>query len=326
MRGLLSLLLLLGFSNVFSQEIPEGFFEEDELELLEIADSAQSDKQRKVKKPWPTSFGDIFNTDKALMGKNVFSGSVSHSMGRVVYTDPITGQTQRAFRNAFVASFQVRFWKNLMANASLFAYYDRDIVEDVPWLADYFYSLKWFNWKPQTFSYGYENYVDNKFTDSPKRFLDKFLQGYYFVTWNHNLPKKWIDAIRLDVSTNFNITYHARYMAQYRNEVNDIMGLGKGGWGKAVTGLTLRYTIWLRIYLEFSAFYYPYDYNGGEVTQVQWDPDFTYGFGYFDWRPFRFSITYGNYVMNRFPFNEQKVKPEYGILDGDLRVSISWAW
>lgn len=322
--------------DMFTEEELRELFTEDEIEALRQQRQQQTEqpaeavtpdlsqpvpqqdapKDRKVRKPYPESFGDVFGTRKALMGKNVFSGSVGHSMGRLADLN-----MNFIFRNNFFANLQARIYKELIFTTSLFAFYDQDINTNVPWIADYFYGIKWFNWRPKTFSYGYENFVDNKY-DRPDKFGELFLQGFYFVSWNHNLPQKWIDAIRLDQSTNFNITYMVRYFAQYRDEMNTIHGLGKGGWGKAQVGVSMRYTIWKRIYLEAAAFYYP-DHTR---TQVMWDPDFTYGFGYFDYRAFRFSITYGNWVMNRFPFNRDDSQPPYGILDGDLRFTFNWAW
>lgn len=324
--------------DMFTEEELREMFTEDEIEALRQQRQQQKEPltvttdlsqpvpeqeapKTKVRKPYPESFGDVFGTRKALMGKNVFSGSVGHSMGRLVYIDITDGQEKMIFRNNFFANLQARIYKELIFTTSLFAYYNQDINTNVPWIADYFYALKWFNWRPKTFSYGYENYVDNKY-DRPDKFGKLFLQGFWFVTWNHNLPKKWIDAIRLDQSTNFNITYIARYFAQYRDEMDNVYGLGLGEWGKAQVGVSMRYTIWKRIYLEAAAFYYPDHTN----TQVAWDPDFTYGFGYFDYRAFRFSITYGNWVMNRFPFNKDPKQPTYGILDGDLRFTFNWAW
>jgi len=346
MRILLSFIILAACSltalgqdsplDMFTDEELREMFTEDEIEALRQqhqaeqpaqtvipdlsqAPPAQEAPKAKVRKPYPESFGDVFGTRKALMGKNVFSGSVGHSMGR------LTDMSENfIFRNNFFANLQARIYKELIFTTSLFAFYDQDINTNVPWIADYFYGIKWFNWRPKTFSYGYENFVDNKY-DRPDKFVELFLQGFYFVSWNHNLPQKWIDAIRLDQSTNFNITYMVRYFAQYRDPANVIYGLGKGGWGEAQVGVSMRYTVWKRIYLEAAAFYYP----DHERTQVMWDPDFTYGFGYFDYRAFRFSITYGNWVMNRFPFNPSKPEfpqPTYGILDGDLRFTFNWAW
>jgi hypothetical protein len=58
---------------------------------------------------------------------------------------------------------------------------------------------------------------------------------------------------------------------------------------------------------------------------MPWDPDYTYGFGYFDWRSFRLSLTYGNWAINRWP-GRKKVFEEYGFLDGQFRVIANWIW
>jgi len=267
------------------------------------------------------SLGDLLNTRKLLMGRNIIGGDLGHSMGRLVYVDQNDFQEKKILRSATMLNLRVKPWRELQFTGSFFAYHTKDIATNVPWIADYFYALKWSNWRPKTFSYGYENWMDNRF-DDPDGFGDKFLQGYWFVSWNHDLPENLTRRIRLDATSRVNVSYHARYFFQYRDEFNRIYGVGLDGWGKAMLGANVRWTIVKRIYVEAAAYYYPEQ----EVTQVMWDPDFTYGFGYFDWRPFRFSLTYGNWVMNRFPWNIQEVRPEYGILDGDLRFSFSWNW
>jgi hypothetical protein len=267
------------------------------------------------------SLGDLFGTRKLLMGRNIISGEVGQSVGRLVFYDVDEMREREALRNATMVGIRIKPWRELVFHTTLFAYYDKELPAKVPWVADYFYVLKWFNWRPRTFSYGYENFLDNRF-DAPERFKENFLQGYYFVSWNHDLPAKWTNAIRLDATTRVNITYHARYFLRYRDEANEVFGAGLGGWGKAMLGASMRYTFWKRLYVEAAAFAYP----DGAVTQVQWDPDYTYGFGYFDWRPFRFSLTYGNWVMNRFPWNQQETRPPYDIRDGDLRLTFNWSW
>jgi hypothetical protein len=50
--------------------------------------------------------------------------------------------------------------------------------------------------------------------------------------------------------------------------------------------------------------------------QANWDPDFTYSFGYDDWHPYTLSLVYGNYSGNRFSANadEPRTRLEQGTL------------
>ncbi|MFL5752299.1 MAG: hypothetical protein ACJ76F_02745, partial [Bacteroidia bacterium] len=62
-----------------------------------------------------------------------------------------------------------------------------------------------------------------------------------------------------------------------------------------------------------------------ETKKLPWDPDYSYGFGYFDWRNFRISLTYGNWAINRLPWN-RNYYPHYGFWDGNFRIVGNWIW
>ncbi len=47
----------------------------------------------------------------------------------------------------------------------------------------------------------------------------------------------------------------------------------------------MKYGIHKWLYVTTTAYYYPH-----RSQQQPWDPDFTYGFGYFDWHPRTFSL------------------------------------
>jgi hypothetical protein len=68
-----------------------------------------------------------------------------------------------------------------------------------------------------------------------------------------------------------------------------------------------------------------YYYFSPMFTQLPWDPDYSYGFGYFDWRSFRVSLTYGNWAINRFG-GKNKLYPTYNFLDGQFKVMVNWIW
>jgi len=249
-------------------------------------------------------------TKKPFFLKGVFSGNIGFQSGRLIYYDTDINNYKGIFRGAFTGTVNVKLYKQLQLSTTFFGNLQR---QNLPfWISDFFYSLKWFNWRPYTFSFGYENFVDNRFNENADDWGKKFLQGYFFVSFNQPLPKKWLEKIRLDQSTNFTITYMARYHYQYRDEMDNVLD------HKPVMMMSMRYTIWKRLFLEGGVYYYPI-----AKTKVAWDPDFTYGFGYFDWRPWRVSLTYGNWIGNRFKPGTKQL-PYYNILDGNLNLTFNY--
>jgi hypothetical protein len=245
---------------------------------------------------------NLFTTGK-------FSGSVGFLTGRLIYYDFSTNDFNTRVRYASITELRYRVYKELFISTTIFGNIDR---QNLPfWVSDYFYSIKWFNWRPHTLSFGYDNFIDNRFDDNSDFFVEKFLQGFMFVSYNLPLSKKWVNKIRLDESTNIMFTPAIRFHPTFRNEMNEILG------SRVVLNLNCRATIWKKIYGEFGLFYYP-----DITTRVAWDPDFIYGFGYSDWRPWKFSVTYGNWVANRF--NMQKEIPGYGFWDGNFSVLFNY--
>jgi hypothetical protein len=59
------------------------------------------------------------------------------------------------------------------------------------------------------------------------------------------------------------------------------------------------------------------------AQQQPWDPDFTYGFGYFDFHSGTFSVQYNNYSGNRFPWRHRGPHTGTFAYGG---ISISWGY
>lgn len=258
------------------------------------------------------NFRDVFHKDKYWLGKNRISGSISYNTGRVLIGN--NGYSQEEWRQAIGFSTRLRFWEQFSVNTTFFIDFNKKAT--ARWISDYSYTIGRYHWKPNKFNYGYENYLNNKYTDNLQEMGDKFLEGYYFLSYSNQLPEKIHKAIKLDESTNFKLVYFVRYSIRYRDEFNKIHFNG----GKTTLGIALRYTIIKNIYGEGAVYYYPEEYK-----RQPWDPDYTYGFGYFDWRSFRVSLTYGNWAINRWP-GEKTPYPKYGFLDGQFRIIGNWIW
>jgi len=248
------------------------------------------------------------------MGKNRISGNISYNTGRILISDK--DGIREEYRQAMAFSTRVRFFEEFSFNTTFFVDFNKRAA--ARWISDYSYTLGRYTWRPNKFNYGYENYLNNKYSDSFETMTEKFLEGYYFLSYHHNLSEKITKAIAFDKTTNIKFVYFTRYALKYRNEADVI----HGGFlnPKSIFGFSLRYTIFKNIYAESAVYYYV------EPAKRQlWDPDYTYGFGYFDWRSFRLSLTYGNWAVNRFT-GPPPVYSKYGFVDGQFRIIANWIW
>jgi hypothetical protein len=258
--------------------------------------------------------GDVLNAHSFLLGKSIISGNFSYTLGRMVFDE--NGSVRKEFRNTLGASFKIKLIEEWSLNASFYKHLNPNVYQK--WTADFFYSLKRFNWRPNTFSYGYENFANNRYTDDSQTLLDKMKLGYFFLSYQHNFPKKFLQKIKWDETTNISFNYLVRFSPYYFDSEQHILG----GWdnGKTSFGFSSRFTIVKNIFVEGAVYYYL-----DKRQQLPWDPDFTYGFGYFNWKAFKFSFTYGNWVINRFS-GKNPYHPSYGFEDGDFTVMFNWAW
>lgn len=256
-------------------------------------------------------FRDVFHNDKLLLGRNRIMGNISYNFGRVILSDgpKVYGE----YRNALGFFTRIRFFEEFSFNSNFYLDFNKKAA--ARWIADYNYSIGRYNWRPNKFNYGYENYINNKYTDRFETFIEKLQEGYYFVSYNYS-PQKIINKIRLDSTTYLKINPFIRYAIRYRDE-NEVVHYE----GKPTAGLSCRATLFRNIYVEGAVYYY-FD---PKYRQLPWDPDFTYGFGYFDWRSFRFSITYANWAVNRFPWKKTNY-PNYGFLDGNFKFVLNYIW
>lgn len=258
---------------------------------------------------------DVFHYDNLLLGKNRISGNISYNTCRVMVDDG--ERVHNEYRSAIGIFTRIRFFEEFSYNSTF--YKDFNPLAATRWISDYSYSIGRYNWRPKKFNYGYENYINNKYSDSYKTFSKKFMEGYYFVSYSHNLSDSLTKKIRLDSTTNVKLIYFTRYSIRYRDE-NEVVH-GSLFNGKPTMGAAIRATLFLNIYIESAVYFY---FNPA-VQKQPWDPDFTYGFGYFDWRSFRCSVTYGNWAVNRFPWNKSAY-PRYGFLDGNFKIAFNYIW
>ncbi|MDF2436652.1 MAG: putative exported protein [Bacteroidota bacterium] len=286
-----------------------------QIEVEEEPKRLYYERLRRVDNFWDMKdMRDVTHKDRFLMGKNRISGNITYNTQRIVLDN---GQElHNEYRSALGFFTRIRFFEQFSFNTTF--YYDFNPKAAAIWTSNYTYSIGRYNWKPYRFNYGYENYINNRYKDNIKEVGDKFLQGYYFLSFSHPLFDTVPKLFRIDESSSFKVTYFARYSIKYMDKFNHLNG-GLDN-GKFYFGAGMRYTIFKKLYVEGAVYYYP------EMSKKQpWDPDYSYGLGYFDWRSFRLSFTYGNWAVNRFPWNKMEYK-RYGFLDGNFRITFNWIW
>jgi hypothetical protein len=309
-RSKISLIIFTGFVFHFNKISAQIVIEEEpDRRYYEFA------TKRITKFKDMNNFRDVFHKDKYLMGKNRILGSFSYNTGRVLVTDK-EGKTYGEYRQALGIYARYRFFEQFSVNATF--YIDFNKKASARWTSDYSYTIGRYHWKPNKFNYGYENYLNNKYSDDLATLGEKFLEGYYFLSYGNQLSEKLRNAIKMDESTNVRFSYFVRYSIKYRDEFN----VTHGGIvsGKTTLGASMRYTIYKNVYIEGGVYYYT-----DPVKRQPWDPDYSYGFGYFDWRSFRISLTYGNWAINRWPGTKTPYK-DYGFLDGQFKIVANWIW
>lgn len=209
----------------------------------------------------------------------------------------------------FNLSLKYRILGNWFVSGSIPFYQDKDRQQ--PWNPDFTYCFGYNDWRPYTVSLTYCNYGGNRFKPEPGKKATRFDQGGWTLGYKFPLPERMQQLLLLDPDGSIGCNAGFTYVRNYSDAETNAERLNK----KKIS-LGCKYTIWKWVYFNFAANIYP------EKSQKQpWDPDFTYGFGYFDWHPGTISVQYNNYSGNRFNGNPAAGTGKF--VNGSL--SISWS-
>ena len=186
-----------------------------------------------------------------------------------------------------------------------------------PWHPDFTYAFGYDDWHPGTWSLVYANYTGTRFDPDPAagehRF--NFPQGQWTLGYKFSLPQpldRWLLVGDDDQAIcSGNAHYTPRYVAFSTGGVRS---------GKTAASLGCRYQRPGGWFVEGALYAWP-----GGSQQQPWDPDFTYGFGYADWRPGALSLRYSNYSGNRFP-GRLRGAGEGTFRSGSLTLTWSTEW
>jgi len=196
-----------------------------------------------------------------------------------------------------------------------YLYEDPELQQD--WNPDFSYVFGYDDWRSYTFSLIYSNYGGNRFNPDREdgEEVTEFNEGTISLGWKFPLTHKIAKPFLLSDDGGIGCIIGYNVSPQYF----DLQTLQNRPWKQAAS-LGCKYTIKGNWYLNWTLFYYPKGYQ-----QQPWDPDFTYGFGYFDWRPGTLSIQYNNFSGNRFP-GRSRGENTGRFIDGEFSVSWSWSF
>lgn len=183
------------------------------------------------------------------------------------------------------------------------------------WNPDFTYTFGYDDWHPYTVSLVYGNYSGNRINPGPREAHSRFGQGTWSLGYKFPMPQVLDPIFKLDetheVNCNANANLTPRYTALRTTEIQKY---------KRTLSLGCRYSLPNNLYANLTLIYYP-----DRSQQQPWDPDFTYGFGYFDWRPGTITVQYNNYSGNRFPWQDSN-SGQGGFRRGSISISWSHSW
>lgn len=203
----------------------------------------------------------------------------------------------------------VSYW---FASVTFYRYLYEDRQQ--PWNPDFTYTFGYDDWHPNTFSLVYGNYSGNRLNPARGETYSRFGQGTWSLGYKFRLPPALDTVFKADEKHEIGCSVNANLTPRYSDlRTSSIQKY------KRTLSLGCRYMLPNNLYANLTAFYYP-----DRSQQQPWDPDFTYGFGYFDWRPGTITVQYNNYSGNRFAWSDRN--GEGGFRRGSVSISWSRSW
>lgn len=164
-----------------------------------------------------------------------------------------------------------------------------------PWNPDFTYCFGFNDWHAYTISLTYCNYGGNRLNPEEGQKHTRFDTGGWSLGYKFPAPESIQNLLLIDpdgsIGCNVGYSYVRTFTDAATNE--EMKNKHKLAFG-------CKYTIWNNWYWNFAINYYPI-----KSQQQPWDADFTYGIGYFDWRPGTLSFQYNNYSGNRWNSSER---------------------
>lgn len=202
---------------------------------------------------------------------------------------------------------------NWFISGTLYSYIDKS--QQQGWNPDFTYAFGYSDWRPYTLSLVYANYGGNRFKKTAEQARTNFQQGTWSLGWKFPINEPFVNWFSftnegaIGCQANFN----------YTKEYFDLASTGYKTDHKTMS-LGCKYFITGNWYFNATAFYY-FD----SQQQQPWNPDFTYGFGYFDWHPGTITLQYNNYSGNRWNSSERG-EDTGRFIDGSITLAYSFSF
>ncbi len=302
------LLILVGF-------LPQQSFGQEE---------TVEDIMKGVMSSFSLPLRDLFRQEKETTWESFFhgfSGGVSFqhplkkSSPRNESSQGSGSQGDRRANASISASLKYNPLSYWFASINFVRYLNKDLK--APWNPDFTYVFGYNDWHPYTVSLTYANYGGNRLKPNRSKGekYTRFLEGAFSLGWKFPMP---------DVLENLFIVHETGGIGHSINYTlvptySDLASLSKKHFKQKFIFST-KYIIYKWWYANLSIHWYPIS-----SQQQPWDPDFTYGFGYFDWHPFTISVQYNNYSGNRFPWKKQP-STSGKFNNGSFSISSSWVF
>lgn len=305
-RSVCSGLLLLFFL------LLPGLVRAESIPLQEIIDGIKSS----FSLPWE----ELLEKEHPSEWRNLFSGF----SGNISFDFPLAKEPPRESEgrqtqgersrnmtvNATIRYNPLSYW---FFSATFYHYLDSDL--QAPWDPDFSYTFGYDDWHPYTLSLVYANYGGNRLNPGPGESFTRFEEGTFSLGFKFPFPSCLENLFTVHPTgglsgiLNYNLT--PKYF--------DLDDLEKQDWKQSFS-LNLKYPLYEWWYATVTLYYYP-----DPGRQQPWDPDYTYGFGYFDWHAGTITVQYNNYSGNRYPWRDRE--DDTGrFRDGSIMIAWSWAW
>jgi len=261
------------------------------------------------------NFGAMWGIRNSIVGTSKIRGDVGYAFSVISYK-PKEDTLYNFPRNSINLNFDFNLYKHLHVRTSFYIDMNTSPIKP-PFLSDLYYQIGWYDWHNKSFSFGYENYQPHslfKKGDRKTDWAENFKRGMIFTSFNYDLLKR-SSSLKYDNTSQIRIVPGIRYFYEY----TDKYGVETAGHNKIVLTTAARWTIVKNIYVEGAVYYYP-----NKDSKLPWDADYTYGFGLFDWRAFKMNFSYGNWIANRFPWNDKDI-PSHNFLNGEVKATFTWA-
>ncbi|MEM7252636.1 MAG: hypothetical protein AAF493_14570 [Pseudomonadota bacterium] len=287
-----------------------------------ITDDMLREMKEGILSSFHTPIEDLFkrnhptDTDSLLKGLSV-SFRTNLPLDLTVTSTESEGVGSQGTRSGNTPTLNASFKYNPISYwffATTFAFY-LDPELQAPWNGDFTYVFGYDDWHPYTLSFLYSNYGGNRLNpdrSKGERFT-RFEQGSFSLNWKFPLPPTLNRVFSFTRDGTIGCSIGADVTPRY----GDLASASIKRY-KTVLALSCKYNIYKWWYFNWSAKYYPFPQQ-----QQPWDPDYTYGFGYFDWHRGTITVQYNNFSGNRYPWRNSS--PGTGRFKNGT-LSVGWSW